>query len=45
MTKKTFVSTLFTFAYFPNYDKAVEFLAENLADPEDWEFSDASKKN
>ena len=45
MTKKTFVSALFTFAYFPNYDKAVEFLAENLADPEDWEFSDASKKN
>lgn len=45
MTKKPFVSALFTFAYFPNYDKAIEFLAENLADPEDWEFSDAPKKN
>lgn len=45
MSKKTFVSALFSFAYFPNYDKAVEFLAENLADPEDWEFSDTSKNN
>lgn len=44
MTKKTFVSALFTFAFFPFYDKAVEFLAEKLADPEDWDFSDASKK-
>ena len=42
---KKFVSALFEFAYFPNYDKAVEFLAESLADSEDWEFSDASKKN
>ena len=45
MTKKNYVSALFTFAYFPKYDKAIEYLAENLADPEDWEFSDASKKN
>ena len=45
MVKKTFVSALFTFAYFPNYDKAIAYLAEILADPEDWEFSDASKKN
>ena len=30
--------------FFPSYDKAVEFLAEKLADPEDWDFSDASKK-
>lgn len=44
MAKKTFVSALFTFAFFPSYDKAVEFLAEKLADPEDWDFSDASKK-
>ena len=44
MTKKTFVSALFTFAFFPSYDKAVEYLAEKLADPEDWDFSDASKK-
>ena len=44
MAKKTFVSALFTFAFFPSYDKAVEFLAERLADPEDWDFSDASKK-
>lgn len=42
--KKTFESELFTFAYFPNYDKAVEFLAENLADQEDWDFSDAVSK-
>ena len=32
---KKFVSALFEFAYFPNYDKAVEFLAESLADSED----------
>lgn len=44
MAKKTFVSALFTFAFFPSYDKAVEYLAEKLADPEDWDFSDASKK-
>lgn len=43
--KKTFESALFKFAYFPNYDKAIEFLAENLADPEDWEFSDANEKH
>ena len=37
MTRKVSVSTqaLFLFAYFPNYDKAIEHLAENLADPED----------
>ena len=45
MGKKTFVSELFTFAYFPNYDKSIEYLAENLAEPEDWEFSDAEKKS
>ncbi len=45
MAKKPFVSELFLFAFFPNYDKAIEHLAENLADPEDWEFSDVTTKN
>ena len=45
MSKKSYVSALFAFAYFPNYDKAVEYLAENLADPEDWDFSDSVKKS
>ena len=44
MSKKPDSSLLFPFAYFPNYDKAVEYLAENLADPEVWDFSDSIKK-
>lgn len=43
-TKKGYIQALFTFALFPNFDRAVEYLAENLADPEDWEFTDASEK-
>ena len=42
--KKKFVSELFSFAYFPTYEKSIEFLAEKLADPEDWDFSDVQKK-
>ena len=45
MSKKPYSSLLFAFAYFPNYDKAVEYLAENLADPEVWDFSDSIKKS
>lgn len=42
--KKDFDSVLFAFAYFPKYDNAIEFLANTLADPEDWDFSDATRK-
>ena len=38
-------SDLFTFAYVPYYNKAIEYLAENLADSEDWDFSDVTIKN
>lgn len=44
MAKKPFIQELLEFAYFPNYAKSVEFLATKLADPEDWDFSDAKKK-
>lgn len=37
---KRFRSVLLEFAYFPQYDVAVKYLAEQLADPEPWEFSD-----
>lgn len=40
---KKFRSELFTFAYFPSYETAIKYLAENLADPEEWEFSDAKE--
>ena len=43
--EKKFVSALFDFAFIPNYNQAVEFLAEKLADPEDWDFSDSNKKS
>ena len=38
---KKFNSALFQFAYFPQYDTAIEFMAKKLSDPEPWEFSDA----
>jgi hypothetical protein len=41
MAKKNYESALFKFAFFPAYDKAIEYLATSLADPEEWEFSDA----
>ena len=39
---KKFHSSLFEFAYFPQHDVAVKYLADKLADPEPWEFSDVS---
>ncbi len=44
MTKR-FKSELFEFAFFPNYDNAIAFLADTLADKESWDFSDSKKKN
>ena len=45
MAKKQFISELFKFALFPNYDSAISFLADNLADKEAWDFSDSATKN
>lgn len=42
MPKKSFFSALFEFAYFPEYEKSIEFLATNLADHENWEFTDSA---
>lgn len=42
MAEKPFVSELFQFAFIPNYDVAIQYLAEQLVDKEDqWEFTDA----
>lgn len=42
MAEKPFVSELYQFAFIPNYDIAIQYLAEQLADKDDqWEFSDA----
>jgi isocitrate dehydrogenase kinase/phosphatase len=35
---------LFDFAFFPNYNKSIEFLATKLADEEEWDFSDSKVK-
>jgi hypothetical protein len=40
-----FSSELFKFAVFPNYENAIKHLAFNLADKEDWDFSDSFKKS
>lgn len=37
-------SELFSFAFFPNYDNAIRFLAESLASQEEWDYSDSSTK-
>jgi hypothetical protein len=39
-----FQSELFSFAFYPNYNDAIKFLSEELASPEDWDYSDASVK-
>lgn len=41
--KKDFHLAIFEFAVFPCYERSIEFLATNLADDEDWEFSDAKE--
>lgn len=45
MAKAQFNSALFKFAVFPNYDQAITFLANTLADREDWDFSDTLTKS
>lgn len=38
-------SELFKFAYFPNYEASINFLATNLADNEQWDYSGSGTKN
>lgn len=45
MAKKPFISELFKFAFFPNFDNSIAFLADNLADKENWDFADTLTKN
>lgn len=44
MIRKRFNSELFDFAFFPNFDNAIKYLAEDLADDEKWDFSDSQEK-
>jgi len=36
---------LFKFAVFPTYERSIEYLAEKLAQEEDWDFSDSTTKS
>ncbi len=45
MAKSNHLPELFKFAFFPDYNAAMEYLAENLADPENWDFADTPTKN
>ncbi|HXH19444.1 MAG TPA: DUF3825 domain-containing protein [Chitinophagales bacterium] len=40
-----FSSELFKFAVFPNYERSIQYLADSLADPEEWNFSDSTVRN
>ncbi len=37
-------SELFSFAYIPNYDNAIRYLAETLASQEEWDYTDSQTK-
>lgn len=39
-----FASELFKFAVYPSYNNAIKFLAEELASPEEWDYSDTHEK-
>jgi len=45
LQKTSYTSQLFRFAVFPNFDNGIAFLAEQLADKEEWDFSDALVKS
>ncbi|HPW65770.1 MAG TPA: DUF3825 domain-containing protein [Salinivirgaceae bacterium] len=44
MAKQPLKNRLFDFAYFPSFTASIEYLAEMLADKEEWDFSDAKEK-
>jgi hypothetical protein len=44
MAKAAFTSELFKFALIPNYENTISFLADTLADREDWDFTDSATK-
>ena len=45
MKDKKNYTELLSFAYFPTYDESVKFLAESLAEKEEWDFTDSQNKN
>lgn len=42
---KFFQQELFKFSIFPKYQSCIDDLATNLADPEEWDFSDDKRKS
>jgi len=44
MAVSNFTPQLLKFAIFPNYNGSIQYLADNLADNEDWDFSDVNVK-
>lgn len=44
MLKNSSKNSLFNFAYFPNYDSNIKYLAEELAETEPWDFTDVKIK-
>ncbi len=45
MSKSSFNSQLFQFALFPNFKNSIVYLADTLADKEEWDFADHKSKN
>jgi hypothetical protein len=45
MLKSGYKAELFKFAFFPKYDDNIRFLADELADKEQWDFSDSQNKS
>lgn len=42
--KKFYQQDLFKFAFFPQYQSCIDYLATELADPEEWDFTDTHSK-
>lgn len=42
--KKFYQQDLFKFAFFPQYQSSIDYLATELADPEEWDFTDTHSK-
>lgn len=43
MTEKKYTPELISFAYFPTWEDSIRYLAENLAEKEEWDFADSVK--
>ncbi len=45
MAAKEYINELFRFAFFPNYQESIKYLATSLCSKEEWDFSDSISKN